>query len=286
MNPRTSLLQVAQSEAAQLTQYLQTLTPDAWRQPSACAEWNVGDVVGHLIWGFQLFTDSTRRALQGDTSPPQGFPPVGANAATAGTFYTQNAIDLHQRLGDALLPTFISSLEKLRQTFDALTDDDWDVRGYHPATLFPAWAFLNAQITELAMHGWDIRSRFEPERNTYFSDGSLSVFMATLPRLIGSWVFRPGPHSPVVPTVYRFVVSGAVDTTQTLIIDGDRCRVKTDDPTAAHLTVYCDTETYVLYMHGRLPLAAAVEQDRMRAEGSDEQAADYLAALGKWLQGV
>ena len=38
-----------QAEAKRLAQYLATLPPDTWRQPSACQGWEVRDVVAHLI---------------------------------------------------------------------------------------------------------------------------------------------------------------------------------------------------------------------------------------------
>ena len=35
-------------ESARLAEYLGTLTPSDWRQPSACDLWDVGDVVAYL----------------------------------------------------------------------------------------------------------------------------------------------------------------------------------------------------------------------------------------------
>jgi len=43
-----------QAEAAGLAQYLTTLPPEAWRQPSACQGWEVRDVVAHLGRGVAV----------------------------------------------------------------------------------------------------------------------------------------------------------------------------------------------------------------------------------------
>jgi uncharacterized protein (TIGR03083 family) len=39
---------LVQAELARLTQDLHALPADAWRQPSACAQWQIQDVVAHL----------------------------------------------------------------------------------------------------------------------------------------------------------------------------------------------------------------------------------------------
>ena len=51
------------------------LTPEAWSRPSACAQWQVQDVVAHLVGGAELYAGSIARGLRGDTSPPRGAPP-------------------------------------------------------------------------------------------------------------------------------------------------------------------------------------------------------------------
>ena len=52
----------------QLTQYLQTLSAEAWCHPSACEAWEVRDVVGHLTGGAQVYAEAISRGLQGDHS--------------------------------------------------------------------------------------------------------------------------------------------------------------------------------------------------------------------------
>ena len=60
-----------QAEAERLAQYLATLPPDAWRQPSACQGWEVRDVVAHLIQGAQFYVHTISRGVQGDMARPQ-----------------------------------------------------------------------------------------------------------------------------------------------------------------------------------------------------------------------
>ena len=68
---RVTLLQ---KESTRLTHYLHALPQEAWSRPSACAQWQVQDVVAHLVGGAELYAGSISRGLRGDTSPPEGRP--------------------------------------------------------------------------------------------------------------------------------------------------------------------------------------------------------------------
>src|SRR5262252_6571603 len=74
MDAREHRLQLGQAAAEQLTQYLHTLSADAWHHPSACAGWDVGDVVAHLAFGAAFYASTVARGVQGDTAPPAGAP--------------------------------------------------------------------------------------------------------------------------------------------------------------------------------------------------------------------
>jgi uncharacterized protein (TIGR03083 family) len=63
MDAPDNLVQVIQGEAERLTQYLQTLPPEAWSQPSACERWEVRDVVGHLTWMAEFYVEAVSRAV-------------------------------------------------------------------------------------------------------------------------------------------------------------------------------------------------------------------------------
>jgi hypothetical protein len=70
-------VQMVWAEAQQLTHFLRALPPAAWHCPSACARWQVGDVVVHLAICAELYANSICRGLQGDTTPPPPLKGVG-----------------------------------------------------------------------------------------------------------------------------------------------------------------------------------------------------------------
>ena len=57
-------IELCQAAAEQLTQYLQTLSPEEWCHPSACEAWEVRDVVGHLIGGAVSYAEAIQRAAR------------------------------------------------------------------------------------------------------------------------------------------------------------------------------------------------------------------------------
>jgi len=77
MDTRAHRIQLGQAAAEQLTQYLHTLSAEAWHHPSACAGWEVCDVVAHLALGATFYASTVARGVQGDTAPPAGAPLPG-----------------------------------------------------------------------------------------------------------------------------------------------------------------------------------------------------------------
>ena len=98
MDAREHRIQLGQAAAEQLTQYLHTLSADAWHHPQPVQGWEVCDVVGHLALGAEFYASTVARGVQGDTAPPAGAPSWGAQP--------QRAIAYRERLGDQLLATF------------------------------------------------------------------------------------------------------------------------------------------------------------------------------------
>src|SRR5437763_1694006 len=100
-------IQVLQGESERIKQYLHALPAPALRQPSACTQWQVQDVVAHLIGVAETYASSVSRGLQGDTAPLPGRLPAGqGTAALAAEGIAQRSIATRQSLGEQLLATF------------------------------------------------------------------------------------------------------------------------------------------------------------------------------------
>jgi hypothetical protein len=81
---------------------------------------------------------------------------------------------------------------------------------------------------------------------------------------------------------YRFAVTGVVPGAYDLVVEGDQALIEPAGTTPAHLTCYCDTETFVLLMLDRLSLEVVQERDRLRMAGDR----GLIAAFETWFKGV
>jgi uncharacterized protein (TIGR03083 family) len=58
------------AESERLVHYLTTLAPTDWCTPSACARWEVRDVVAHLVNQGEFYAEAITRSLQGTLRLP------------------------------------------------------------------------------------------------------------------------------------------------------------------------------------------------------------------------
>ena len=74
METPESSLKVLEAETSAANGYFASLSHEDLQKPSACVDWSVADVMGHLAG--QDHASRVRRGLQGDYSPPDGAPVV------------------------------------------------------------------------------------------------------------------------------------------------------------------------------------------------------------------
>ncbi len=262
-------IDLLEREARQLLDFLQPLSEDAWRTPSACEGWSVADVIGHLT-SVDL-SNRLLRGLDGIHSPPEGSPdPAQHDEDTFARSIYQRAVDASQRLGGGLLDDFTDRINETVELFRQVQAEQWDNLVYWPAGPMSVRTLLTQRIAELTMHGWDIRSRLEDDY--HLSDGSVAALLDTVDRAARR-AFRPDPLLAGRPLRYRFQIADSHRRTLDLILSDDPAQIvehPVGEPTAhAHVGFRCDGETCVLVMYGRLTPDAAVGARRLVVTGGD-----------------
>ena len=264
-------------EAAELIRFLQTLSPESWATPSACEGWTVADVIGHLT-SVDL-SNRLIRGLAGDYSTPEGSPPPERHDedSFAQSIY-QRAIDASRRLSDGLLGDFAQRLDETVALFRSVQPDQWDNLVYWPPGPMPVDTLLTQRIAELAMHGWDIRSRLEGDY--HLSDGAVAALLDTVDRAARR-AFRPDPSLAAHPIRYRFLLDRPESRVLDLVLSDREAEMMhgtaTEPPAGRPDVVFrCDGEACVLIMYGRLTPADAIASERlMVVEGNAELAATF-----------
>lgn len=266
-------------ESEQLSGYLGTLPEEAWRKESACDRWTVADVVAHICFGAQFYERCISRGLQGDTGPPNGFPPPGQGGpGIMGEMITQGAIGLRKTLGDQLLPTFDATSGQLHRLVSGLSPEDWNASCYHPAGLLPASVFLTLRLFELALHGWDIRSSFDPKAQP--SSKSLSYVMGLVTSACRDFV-KPSADEAVSGR-FRFELYGPIAGNHDLVVAEGVSRLETGSSSTPGAVLRCDTGSFALLMTGRLAFEAAVSDGRLFIVDGTQLPKDF----NDWFKGV
>jgi len=283
METPTHVVQVLRGEVERLTQYLQTLPPDAWRRPSACALWEVRDVVGHLTGMAERFRGTVARAVRGDVSPPAGSPPVGTSTqAGRRAFVARGAIARRESLGDQLFPTFQAQMDQFMALLAQLGPQEWEQPAYSALRLVPLWTYPSLPLREIATHAWDIRSRFDPAAR--LSVESVPALMQGVALQIGPpWDAAFGQEAGLSrPIRSRWDVTGVVPGRYDIVGENGTCRIEPASAAVADVTLRGEAETVVLVLYGRLTLEAAMTTGRLRTEGEP----GLVAVFARWLQGA
>jgi hypothetical protein len=72
MDSPEAIVQLVIKESERFIAYLHTLSPEAWRTPSACDRWEMRDVMAHLAGQGEFYANAITRSLQGEPAPPGG----------------------------------------------------------------------------------------------------------------------------------------------------------------------------------------------------------------------
>jgi uncharacterized protein (TIGR03083 family) len=124
-----------------------------WDAPTACAGWQVRDVVGHLVDATEGYLPSFEIVRTGGTpAEPLGLRAMAARADEhAKAFRKVPQGEMLDRLRDASA--------RAMEHFESLTEDDWtSLMVAHPYMgPVPAMFYPMFQLVDYAVHAWDIR---------------------------------------------------------------------------------------------------------------------------------
>lgn len=153
ITPGPTLARLVQLAADHLAEYCGSLRPEQWDLPLGAQGWTIADVLGHLTISALGAGDNIRRALQGDTSPPQGRL-TGLPHQNTGISedLSQRARDERQRLSPNLLDVFQRRYSELQQFYASLGSDDWERPCFHRIHLQTIRGYAHLRLAEVSYH--------------------------------------------------------------------------------------------------------------------------------------
>ena len=254
-----------------------SLSPEQLARPSACADWQVHDVLSHLIGGAERQTDSMRRGRAGDSGPAPGFTP--ADSTTLSTNNAQRDIQRREQLGDGLLTAYDAAYANLQEQIDALGPNDWETPCWHLRRgAISAADYLELRIQELAIHDWDMRHGLEdsPQLNA----DCVSTLLSATPKWLGM-CFRRGEKLDA-PVVYEFDLAPPYETSIIVRVAGDSFDFPTEDEVPQRWTVCGEAPAFLLFIYGRITGREAIAANEFAITG-DPALLDQFEA---WFRGV
>ena len=265
---------VAKRLAANIRDYLGELTPGQWELPSACAEWQVRDVVSHLLGGAERQAESMARGRAGDSNPPSGFVPPEPAVLSANN--AQRDIDRRDELAGGILEAFDASYALLHNEFDEFVEGSWDTLCWHMRRgAMSAASYVELRIQELAIHDWDIRSAFEPGAG--LDPACVPILLDMSPRWLGM-CFRPSTPLPK-PVTYGFDLGSEH---YRMTVTGDTFQMDPGDAPSADLLLSATGEQYLLFTYGRLTAADGVSSGKLKVQGDMA----HLDQFEVWFKGL
>jgi uncharacterized protein (TIGR03083 family) len=148
---KENLLRVVRNQAEGM--FALASAPEAWEAPTACPEWQVRDIIGHIIDVTESYFVGFDAARSGTTVPD-----------ALGVRVMQDRLDegakgLRSLSQQEALDRLRADFAKLMEMCDALGPDEWGgltvphkYMGPLPAFFYPAF-----QLMDYGVHSWDIR---------------------------------------------------------------------------------------------------------------------------------
>ena len=257
---REETLATLEAEAAALEAYLAGLSETDLERPSACSEWTVAEVIGHITWGGHYFAEIVERARQGDTRPPGDLPPPGPARRQA---IAARAKQTRVEAGAAIRAAFHEANEALAACLARVGPADWDRPTMH--RLGPIRLVAQGRVNELAVHGWDIRSVIDPPG--HLNAPSLPLLLGLLER----WVELLAQPDPRQEATYRlrFDFTEPGFEPRDLVVAPSAVRFGPASGESADLVLRCHPEVPMLLAMGRLDPATAAASYGMRLSGNE-----------------
>jgi|SRR5579863_4492066 len=149
-NGKDTVLDVVRTERAKFYDIIDD--PENWYVQTRCSEWEVRDIVGHMI-------DVTEGYLTRWEMAHKGEPADGVGLVVMSERLNENAQAFRSLSRDEAISRLKADSEKMLAIFDALSADDWSnfivshpYMGPLPTFFYPAF-----QIMDYGVHTWDMK---------------------------------------------------------------------------------------------------------------------------------
>ena len=238
---RDNLVRVVRQEARRFFELVSP--PEAWEQPTACANWQVRDVVGHLVDTMESYFVSFDAARSGGKAEPAyGLPGMAARVdAQARALRSVPQAELLERAH--------TDYAKLTDILEGLGPDEWAglvVPHFYMGPL-PAFFYPVFQLIDYGLHSWDIR---EGKGQAHALSGEVADLLVPFMFVVWQSTFAPAPGTTPGELGIR-VTSGPNAGDTRLRVSAEGLTYEAGDVSDLPTVIEFDPATFVLTAYGR-----------------------------------
>ncbi|HUD40316.1 MAG TPA: maleylpyruvate isomerase family mycothiol-dependent enzyme [Streptosporangiaceae bacterium] len=243
---KDTILRVVKDQANQM--FTLAEQPDAWEAPTACEDWEVRDVIGHLVDTMEGYFKAFEVAR------------AGATAANA-----YGLLGMHERAGgearafrhlsqDEMMTRVRSDFEKMLGILEPLNEEEWTTMIVPHFYMGPVPAFIYAagQLMDFGVHTWDI---VEGSGKAHALDADAADLL--VPFMFIIWQSTVHPDSQTAPFTIGIRVSGRNGGDTRVSVGPDGMSYEAGDISDLPATIEFDPAGLVLTAFGRINGGAA-----------------------------
>ncbi len=147
---KDTILRVVREEAERM--FAMAEAPGAWEAPTACTDWQVRDIIGHIVDTTEGYFKSFETARAGGSADAHGLPVMHELAGDGGRAF--RGVPQAEMLG-----RIRADLDKMMGILEPLTAEEWGGLIVPHVYMGPVPAFIYAagQLMDYGVHSWDIR---------------------------------------------------------------------------------------------------------------------------------
>jgi uncharacterized protein (TIGR03083 family) len=252
---RDNLLRVVRQQAQG---FFELASPkEVWEEPTACANWQVRDIVAHLVDTTESYFPAFDAArAKGEVAPAYGLPGMA-------TRVDASARALRSVPQAELLDRAQTDYAKMTDILEGLGPDDWTglmvphfYMGPLPAFFYPAF-----QLIDYGVHSWDIR---EGAGRTHALSGEVADLL--VPFMFVVWQATAVPPADGAPSELGIRVTSGPNAGDTRIRVGpEGLSYEAGDISDLPTVIEFDPASFVLTAYGRYN-AGTVRGDTAAAE--------------------
>jgi uncharacterized protein (TIGR03083 family) len=216
---------------------------ETWTADTACPEWEVRDIVGHIVDTTEAYFPAFDAARsQAEVEPAYGLVGMAKRAEEQGKSFR----DLPQK---EMVDRLRTDFDKMMGIFEALTPEDWTglmvphfYMGPVPAFFYPAF-----QLMDYGIHSWDIREGTGREHGLHSDVADLLV-----PFMFGIWAgtIRATPDTEPLKIGVR-ITSGPNAGDNRISVSPDGMSYEQGDVSDLPAVIEFDPGSFVLTAFGR-----------------------------------